>query len=53
MIHAFTHKDNESSRRMLEKNGFTRNIASEAAHAEMEEIKEEMQHLVIYTLHKA
>lgn len=50
MIHAFTHKDNASSRRMLEKNGFTRNIASEAAHAEMEEMKEEMQQLVIYTL---
>jgi RimJ/RimL family protein N-acetyltransferase len=50
MVHAFTHKDNASSRHMLKKNGFTRNITSEQAHAEMEEMKEEMEHMVIYTL---
>ncbi len=50
MIHAYTHKDNASSRRMLEKNGFTRNTALEATQAEIEDMKEEMEHMVIYTL---
>lgn len=52
MIHAYTHKDNASSRRMLEKNGFTRNTALEAAQSEVEDMKEEMQYMVIYTLQR-
>lgn len=52
MIHAYTHKDNASSRRMLEKNGFTRNTALEATQSEIDDMKEEMQYMVIYTLPK-
>ncbi len=52
MISAFTHKDNASSIHLLEKNNFTRNHAAEAAHAQIEELKEEMAHSVIYTLQR-
>ncbi|MBL7684138.1 MAG: GNAT family N-acetyltransferase [Flavipsychrobacter sp.] len=52
MIHAYTHKDNASSRHMLEKNGFARNTILEATQSEIEDMKEEMQYMVIYTLQR-